>query len=453
MLYYRNPLNTYILSISQFCTDEFMKYYKDDYNKFGRECILHFSELNETKKKFSFNKKPIVLGNWANENKGSKVVEVLKRYKDYRFRNLNVRPNGSLTGEDLYDFNIRKQKIYLESDIFLQISLCEGFSYAGLDALLCGLPVVASNVGVFYKDIPDDCFVKLNWERNSDLKYVKDKLDYAWKHKEELGRKGREWYLNNCVYKLWKKNMNSLIENFDIKINNVKEKLILKDEVEKNKSNVILIPYRDRKEHLDYFINNLSLLLYKHLNNLKIVIVEQGNDKKFNRGKLLNVGFMEYKENIDYVYNHDVDTIPSEDTIKNIYTLVNEDVIRLSVPHPISLGGIIKMSKENFIKVNGFPNNIWGWGIEDRALYYRAILSKLSFSSIFNEHRFGESSRFKLLPHKSNVETYVNEKKEISDIWREDYINKLSNKEKENLITSDGINNVKYKLLKKEKNK
>ena len=29
-----------------------------------------------------------------------------------------------------------------------------------LDALLCGLIVVSTNVGLFFKDVPDDCFVK-----------------------------------------------------------------------------------------------------------------------------------------------------------------------------------------------------------------------------------------------------------------------------------------------------
>ena len=58
----------------------------------------------------------------------------------------------------------RKQNIYLQSDIFLQISNSEGNSYATLDALICGLPIVSSNVGLFYKDVPEDCFVKLEWD-------------------------------------------------------------------------------------------------------------------------------------------------------------------------------------------------------------------------------------------------------------------------------------------------
>jgi len=89
--------------------------------------------------------------------------------------------------------------------------LCEGFSYSALDALLCGIPVISTNTGLFYSDIPEDCFVKIDWLRRNDLNYVKEKLDYAWEHKEELGRKGREWYLKNCEFENWKKVMRGLI--------------------------------------------------------------------------------------------------------------------------------------------------------------------------------------------------------------------------------------------------
>ncbi len=43
--------------------------------------------------------------------------------------------------------------------------------------------------------------------------------------------------------------------------------------------NIILIPYRKRETHLKYFIENTVPLLKKHLENLKIVIIEQLNDK------------------------------------------------------------------------------------------------------------------------------------------------------------------------------
>lgn len=205
MLYYREPNKTRIITISQFCTDSFAEYYPERYRLFEKTKILHTSELNETRFK-SWNHTPsipIVLGNWNCENKGKTIVERLSKNNTFIFKRLQVAPIRF----DIKNFNIRKQNIYLESDIFLQLSLCEGFSYSALDALLCGIPVVSSNVGLFYNDIPEDCFVKIEWERNNDLDYVMEKLKYAWENKEEIGRKGREWYLKHCKFDLWKEKM------------------------------------------------------------------------------------------------------------------------------------------------------------------------------------------------------------------------------------------------------
>jgi hypothetical protein len=78
---------------------------------------------------------------------------------------------------------------------------------------MCGLVVVASNVGLFYDNVPADCFVKLDWERNGELEYVTEKLKYAWDNRETLSRKGREWYMQNCRFRDWKLEMTSLLSN------------------------------------------------------------------------------------------------------------------------------------------------------------------------------------------------------------------------------------------------
>lgn len=211
MLYHRDPKTTKILSISQFCTDEFTKYYGDDYTKFERRMILHTSELDHNVYKRQWNKVPVILGNWPCVNKGKRIVDQLSMGNNrYTFKQLSVRSNGPRE-VDITDFNRRKQQIYIDSDLFLSISLCEGNSYAALDALLCGIPVVSSDVGLFYRDIPDDCFVKLDWTRMDDIEYVKEKVDYALEHKEIIGRKGREWYLANCRFDKWSTNMMAFI--------------------------------------------------------------------------------------------------------------------------------------------------------------------------------------------------------------------------------------------------
>jgi glycosyltransferase involved in cell wall biosynthesis len=215
MLQYRTPETTWIISISQSCTDDFTKMYYKDYCKFNVSKIIHTSELDESVFKIKFtNKKPTILGNWNHPKKGGYIIHSLKKNTNFEFMQLNIHPN---VGESLYDFNKRKQEIYLSSDIFLQLSVSEGNSYATLDALLCGLVVVASDVGLFYKDVPDDCFVKLDWKRNTDVEYVLDKLQYAWENKELLSRNARKWYMNNCRFIDWEIKMKKIVNDFATK--------------------------------------------------------------------------------------------------------------------------------------------------------------------------------------------------------------------------------------------
>ena len=210
MLTYRKPENTKIISISKACTDDFKKYFNIEYDKFSRIDLLHSSELNENNYIKKFNEYPKVLGNWNHVKKGKLIMPKIKENtKNFTFNQLNV----SIKNNNIEDFNKRKQNIYLENDIFLQLSNSEGNSYASLDALLCGLVVVASNVGLFYGDIPEDCFVKLDWERINDVDYVCSKLKYAWNNREEIGKKGRDWYMNNCRFVDWKKKMKLIINN------------------------------------------------------------------------------------------------------------------------------------------------------------------------------------------------------------------------------------------------
>ena len=207
MLYHRQPETTKIISISQFCTDEFTKYYGDKYKEFKNTKILHTSELDESIFKKEWNKNPIIIGNWKDKNKGKFIVEELMKKDKYRFVPMNVYPDKN----NINEWNKRKQKAYVDCDVYLQLSLCEGFSYAALDALLCGIPVISSNVGLFYNDIPDDCFLKIDWERMNDEEYIEEKINYALKNKKELGRKGRDWYLKNCSFNLWKNKMKQVI--------------------------------------------------------------------------------------------------------------------------------------------------------------------------------------------------------------------------------------------------
>lgn len=205
--------------------------------------------------------------------------------------------------------------------------------------------------------------------------------------------------------------------------------------------NVILIPYRNRKEHLDYFLTHSWKLIKEHLPNTKLVIIEQEEGKLFNRGKILNIGFKEYLNKTKYFITQDVDLNPSGEAIKLYYSNKDYDIIRIFNAHTLSLGGICKISNSAIKKMNGFPNHIWGWGIEDRALFYRAKIMNETISPMYNDKKL-----FKVLNHKSNAETYKDEKKRISDLENEIY--KCNDKQRQiNHIMTSGLNNLEYTIV------
>ena len=105
------------------------------------------------------------------------------------------------------------------------------------------------------------------------------------------------------------------------------------------------------------------------LDNLEVIIVEQSKDNKlFNRGKLLNIGYHYYDNEEYYYFNHDIDHNPINTNIYN--NEIYDSILSLKSGHNSSLGGIIKFKGNIFKQISGFNNNYWGWGIEDRDLFF-----------------------------------------------------------------------------------
>ena len=139
----------------------------------------------------------------------------------------------------------------------------------------------------------------------------------------------------------------------------------------------IVIPYRSREDNLRQFLCECLPLLKEHLGDFKVVVVEQGNTKPFNRGLLLNVGVKEFvKKADDTVILQDVDTLPLEPTVANCYAGAARDAEAVGIyTVPYTLGGVTKLTQSSFERMNGFPTNYWGWGWEDLALRERADMA------------------------------------------------------------------------------
>jgi len=65
----------------------------------------------------------------------------------------------------------------------------------------------------------------------------------------------------------------------------------------------IIVPYRNREEHLKRFVPHMEEYLKKDGIPFHIYIIHQADEKPFNRAKLLNVGFKESEE-FDYFIFH-----------------------------------------------------------------------------------------------------------------------------------------------------
>lgn len=154
----------------------------------------------------------------------------------------------------------------------------------------------------------------------------------------------------------------------------------------------ILVPYRDRAAHLAEFIP----AIHAHLHAIphRIYVIEQMDDKPFNRGKLFNAGFSMLPPVHDTVVLHDVDLIPMQSNYGNIahptHLSAHCTQFEHGTPH-LCFGGVVAIPCDQFRRINGFNNDYWGWGAEDDDLRERCGHAGLQI-----EWRQG---RYRSLPH------------------------------------------------------
>jgi len=164
-----------------------------------------------------------------------------------------------------------------------------------------------------------------------------------------------------------------------------------------NKRLAIVVPYRDRAEHLAQFAPHvLSYFerdkLDKHI-DVSLHIVEQTPGAPFNRGMVKNAGFMLVREACDYVCFHDVDYLPIWADYSWSPTPARLAWFGLTLREDWTnfFGAVCLFDNAAFVRADGFPNCYWGWGPEDLELGYRARATAGDF-----ERRDGT---FAALPH------------------------------------------------------
>ncbi|KAJ8001001.1 hypothetical protein DPEC_G00186280 [Dallia pectoralis] len=204
----------------------------------------------------------------------------------------------------------------------------------------------------------------------------------------------------------------------------------------------VIIPFRNRDEHLRFWLHYLHPLLQRQQLDYGVYVINQDGENTFNRAKLMNIGYTEALKEYDYdcfVFS-DVDIIPMDD--RNLYRCFSQprhlsvaiDKFGFRLPYKKIFGGATSLSKEQMLKINGFPNNYWGWGGEDDDVYNRVT------------HRGMTISRPDSAVGKCRMIRHTRDEKNEPNPER---FERISHTQK--TMDKDGLNSLEYKVVTVEK--
>jgi hypothetical protein len=203
---------------------------------------------------------------------------------------------------------------------------------------------------------------------------------------------------------------------------------------------IFLVAYRARgiqsfrRNQICALIENIKLYFTKNTLEYKIMICEQNDNEKFNRGKLLNIAFLEserlftfsktyFHMNTDYLFNL------SRQFPQEILEF-NNGFIDLHRPPFDVLGAACVFDSNSYKIINGFPNDLLGWGGDDWAIYNRLIRQNIPINYPINLTNSGFI-----------IEN--NDDKKITDTTNNDKNMELA---KRNDIDTNGISSCIYKI-------
>nr|VZI23987.1 unnamed protein product [Spirometra erinaceieuropaei] len=201
----------------------------------------------------------------------------------------------------------------------------------------------------------------------------------------------------------------------------------------------LIIPIRDRWEHLHLLFRSLVPLLRSQNLCFLIVLAEQAPGQPFNKGLLMNAGVIEALNFMPFhcVAFHDVDLIPISTNLsyacpsypRHLSTQI--DKFNFSLPYVGLVGGVLAVPLDQFLRVNGFSNMFWGWGAEDDDFFERLMFIGLP---VIRPHP--GQAKYVMLQHN---------KSKATDSWRRSALLVLSFKR----YRLDGLNTLIYSLKKK----
>jgi len=212
-----------------------------------------------------------------------------------------------------------------------------------------------------------------------------------------------------------------------------------------NKRLAIVVPYRDRAEHLGKFVPHLATYfqrdkLDRHI-AFSLHVVEQRGAAIFNRGRLRNCGYALARDCADYVCFHDVDYLPLWADYSWSARPARLAWHGLALPEDpeFFFGAVVLFDKAAFEHTNGYPNVYWGWGCEDTELGRRCHLAGLGFDK--------RDGTFLALPHRHAGYTEAAARTEEAERTHAIFLQRRSRLGE--FMLSDGLSNLKFDLLDK----
>jgi hypothetical protein len=209
----------------------------------------------------------------------------------------------------------------------------------------------------------------------------------------------------------------------------------------------VIVPYRDRAESLGKFIPHMAKYFARDKVDsaleYDLFIVEQAAGKPFNRGTMLNVGFVLARTDYDYFCFHDVDYLPlwADYSYAVQPTRLIWHGLRLVEDRSTFFGGVTMFNRAHFETVNGYSNHYWGWGYEDTDLRLRCELEGLAI-----EHRDGTYTH---IPHADLSRDASGRRTEDVRLRREQFHDQAARMRADGLHRTDGLTSLAYRVLSK----
>jgi hypothetical protein len=162
--------------------------------------ILNSVDVNLFKPVEHKNEKPVIIFASSDYNKDGhgRLHQVHMLLKDeFEFRYLNAR-----IGEE--------QDKFAQGDLYIQGSFYEGNSYATIEAMSCGLPIIASCTGLFEETKFNPSVGEVvAWNAPAE-EYAKA-IKYVWSKKNTYDPRG--WVKNNASFEIFKKQWEDYIKS------------------------------------------------------------------------------------------------------------------------------------------------------------------------------------------------------------------------------------------------